>query len=278
MASFHVQLIMRRSGMADRIFKRQAGSTASACDGCGRTHGLGFAPAMAFQPIVDADRGGAILAQEALVRGPDGQGAAWVFEQVTPEMLYAVDKACRIAAVEEASRLGLPATGAKLSVNILPNAILDPLTCMQSTLAAAKRIGFPTSALIFEVSEREKVTDPRHLQSIIHTFRAMGFTLAIDDFGAGNAGLALLADLRVDMVKLDLGLVRHCDADRTRRVIIANMVRACAELGIQTVAEGIETVAEYATLREIGIGLFQGYLFARPGFRTLPTATLPPLS
>jgi EAL domain-containing protein (putative c-di-GMP-specific phosphodiesterase class I) len=256
--------------------KRPAGSAASACEGCGTGPGLGFALGVAFQPIIDADRAGATLAHEALVRGPDGQSAAWVLDQVKPGAIYALDKACRIAAIEEASRLGLPATGAKLSVNILPNAIFDPLTCMKSTLAAAKRIGFPTELLIFEVSEREKVTDPRHLQSIIHTYRAMGFTLAIDDFGAGNAGLALLADLRVDMVKLDMGLVRGCDTDRPRRVIIASMVRACAELGIQVVAEGIETAAEYATLRGIGIGLFQGYLFARPGFRTLPAATLPP--
>jgi EAL domain-containing protein (putative c-di-GMP-specific phosphodiesterase class I) len=256
--------------------RRPAASVTSACEGCGTGHGLGFALATSFQPIVDADRGGAILAQEALVRGPEGQSAAWVLDQVTPASVYALDKACRIAAIEEASRLGLPATGAKLSVNILPNAIFDPLTCMKSTLAAAKRIGFPTELLIFEVSEREKVTDPRHLQSIIETYRAMGFTLAIDDFGAGNAGLSLLADLRVDMVKLDMALVRGCDTDRPRRVIIASMVRACAELGIRVVAEGIETAAEYGALREIGIGLFQGYLFARPGFRTLPAAALPP--
>jgi EAL domain-containing protein (putative c-di-GMP-specific phosphodiesterase class I) len=110
---------------------------------------------------------------------------------------------------------------------------------------------------------------------MIQTYQTMGFTLAIDDFGAGNAGLSLLADLRVDMVKLDMGLVRGCDADRPRRVIIACMARACAELGIQVIAEGIETAAEYATLRGMGLGLFQGYLFARPGFRALPEAHLP---
>ncbi|TDH58839.1 EAL domain-containing protein [Dankookia rubra] len=255
--------------------RRPAGSATTACEGCGTGHGLGFKLATAFQPIIDADRGGATLAHEALVRGPDGQGAAWVLDQVPPAAVYALDKACRIAAIEEASRLGLPATGAKLSLNILPNAILDPVTCMRSTLAAAKRLGFPTGLLIFEVSEREKVTDPRHLQSIIQTYRAMGFTLAIDDFGAGNAGLALLADLRVDLVKLDMGLVRGCDTDRRRRVILASTVQACRELGIAVIAEGIETRDEYVALRGIGIGLFQGYLFARPGFRTLPAATLP---
>ena len=103
----------------------------------------------------------------------------------------------------------------------------------------------------------------------------MGFAMAIDDFGAGNAGLSLLADLKVDWVKLDMGLVRDCDADRARRLIIAGMVGVCRELGIGIIAEGIETWAEYTTLREIGVSYFQGYLFARPGFRALPMPTLP---
>jgi EAL domain-containing protein (putative c-di-GMP-specific phosphodiesterase class I) len=81
---------------------------------------------MAFQPILDAGQGGRIMAQEALVRGVDGQGAAWVLGQVAPEALYAFDQACRVTAIEEASRLGLAATGAKLSINFLPNAVYNP--------------------------------------------------------------------------------------------------------------------------------------------------------
>jgi len=252
-----------------------AGAGATACQGCGTGNGLDFELAVAFQPILDAERGGAVLAQEALIRGPQGQGAAWVLDQIKPEAIYAADKACRIAAVQEAVRLGLPASGAKLSINILPNAIYDPVTCMQSTLAAARRLGFPPELLMFEISESEKVRDLKHLQRIVDTYRGMGFAMAIDDFGAGNAGLSLLADITVDWVKLDMGLVRNCDADRTRRIIIASMVRACGELGIGVIAEGIETVAEYTTLREIGVGCFQGYLFARPGFRALSAVALP---
>ncbi|MDO9706707.1 EAL domain-containing protein [Paracraurococcus lichenis] len=245
------------------------------CRGCEAGHGLGFEPAVAFQPILDMDRGGAVMAYEALVRGPDGQEAGWVLDQVPPGRLYALDSACRIAAVEEAVRLGLAATGAKLSVNVLPSAILDPATCMRTTLAAAERTGFPTGQLLFELSEQEKVADPRHLQRVIAGLRSMGFTVAIDDFGAGNAGLSLLADLTVDMVKLDMHLVRHCDADRRRRVILESITVACRALGIAVVAEGVETGAEYRTLRGIGIGLVQGFLFARPGFRHLPQAVLP---
>lgn len=245
------------------------------CQGCATRLDLGFDLALAFQPILDLGRGGVPMAYEALVRGAEGQGAGWVLEQVPPEALYTFDKACRILAVEEAVRLGLAATGAKLSVNVLPSAILDPFTCMKTTLAAARRTGFPTTQLLFELSEREKVADPKHLQSLIAGFRGLGFSVAIDDFGAGNAGLSLLADIQVEMVKLDMGLIRNCDRDRTRRVILGSVVGACRELGITIVAEGIETEAEYRTLREIGVELMQGYLFARPGFRSLPPAQVP---
>jgi EAL domain-containing protein (putative c-di-GMP-specific phosphodiesterase class I) len=127
------------------------------------------------------------------------------------------------------------------------------------------------------LSEREKVPDPLHLQRTIAGFRSMGFAVAIDDFGAGNAGLCLLADLHVEIVKLDMGLVRNCDADRTRRIILGSVAGACRALGIEVVAEGVETAAEYAALREMGIGLFQGYFFARPAFRALPVPHLPPV-
>lgn len=251
-----------------------ATDAAAGCAACRAGGAADLALATAFQPIVDAGRG-TVMAQEALVRGPAGQEAAWVLAQAGEAGLYALDRAARIAALEEAGRLGLLATGAKLSLNILPNAILDPLTCMRTTLEVAGHLGFPAQALIFEVSERERVVDPGHLRRVVGSLRDMGFTLAIDDFGAGNAGLALLAELPVDMVKLDMGLVRGCDTDRRRRVILANVVATCRELGIAIVAEGVETQGEYATLRGMGIDLFQGYLFARPGFRMLPQVRLP---
>ncbi|MBL6458501.1 EAL domain-containing protein [Belnapia sp. T6] len=229
---------------------------------------------MAFQPVLDAGRG-RVFAQEALVRGPEGQGAGWVFEQIKPGALYALDQACRIAAIEEASRLGLAAGGTKLAINFLPNAVYNPLACIQATLRAAERTGFPLDQIIFEVSEQEPVKDPGHLLRIFQAYRQMGFTVAIDDFGSGHAGLSLLADLPVDMLKLDMGLVRGCDADRSRQVILAAVVNACRELGVQVIAEGIETAAECTTLRAMGVELFQGYLFARPGFRSLPQPVLP---
>ena len=101
-------------------------------------------------------------------------------------------------------------------------------------------------------------------------YKRIGFMTAIDDFGAGFAGLNLLADFQPDIVKLDMALTRGIDSDRVRRAIVSGIVRLCDELGIRVIAEGIETPAECLTLRDEGVTLFQGYLFARPGFEDLP--------
>lgn len=114
--------------------------------------------------------------------------------------------------------------------------------------------------------------DIAHVRSTVEAYAEMGFLTAIDDFGAGFSGLNLLADLQPDIIKLDMDLVRHVDQSRARRVIIGAIVQACAELGIEVIAEGIETASEVAALSDLGIELMQGYFFARPQFQALPDA------
>jgi EAL domain-containing protein (putative c-di-GMP-specific phosphodiesterase class I) len=230
------------------------------------TQPLGFEFTMAFQPIVDV-AAGTVFAHEALVRGPNGEGAADVLARVTPESRYAFDRGCRVKAVELAARLGMTS---KLSINFLPNAVYDPDRCLATTLEAAARCGFPLDRIIFEVTENERVADRAHLRRIFHTYRRHGFGTAIDDFGAGYAGLNLLADYQPDIVKLDMLLIRGIHLDAVRRAIVAAMVRVCRELGIEMIAEGVESVEEARTLASMGIALMQGYLFARPAFEALP--------
>jgi EAL domain-containing protein (putative c-di-GMP-specific phosphodiesterase class I) len=229
---------------------------------------------MAFQPIIRLEDG-SVFAHEALVRGPEGEGAGWVLGQVGDGMRYAFDQACRITAIQEAARLGLHHQGAMLSINFLPNAVYEPANCILATLRAAERTGFPLRSIMFEVTEGEKVRDTGHLSRIISAYKEMGFTVAIDDFGAGYAGLNLLSDFRPDIVKLDMELIRGVDMDRGRRAILRGVLGICGDLGIRVIAEGIETQAEFDVLRELGVTLFQGYLIARPALGALPEARLP---
>lgn len=222
---------------------------------------------MAFQPIVDVARR-EVFAWEALVRGPDGQGAGWVLEQVTPETLYRFDQACRVRAIETAARLGLGA--GRVSINFIPNAVYEPATCIRLTLAAADRAGLPVERLIFELTESERILDPQHALSILGYYQQRGFVTAIDDFGAGFAGLQLLVQFQPQVLKLDMALVRGVDHHRPRQVVVDAVLRMAAQLECSVVAEGVETQAEYAWLRAAGVRLFQGYYFARPQLEALP--------
>ena len=223
---------------------------------------------MAFQPIVDI-RSRSVFAYEALVRGAEGQGAATVLAQVSSENRYAFDQTCRRTAIELAGRLALDAEGASLSINFLPNAVYEPRACIRVTLEAAKRFHFPLDRIVFEFTESESL-DTAHLLNILRSYREIGFKTAIDDFGAGYAGLGLLSKFQPDIVKLDMALIRDIDTDRVKRAIVRNTLNMLSDLGIAAVCEGIETVEEHDVLRDLGVSLMQGYLLAKPAFEALP--------
>jgi EAL domain-containing protein (putative c-di-GMP-specific phosphodiesterase class I) len=243
------------------------------CQGCRDGAGFETPFSMAFQPIVDLSTG-SVFGYEALVRGTEGQGADTVLSALTDLNRYAFDQACRVKAIEMAAELGLRETGAMLSINFMPNAVYEPLACIQLTLATARATGFPTEQLIFEFTENERL-DHDHVGRILTTYKAMGFKTAIDDFGAGFAGLTLLAKWQPDIIKLDMELVRGIDRDRVRRALVRSIALACAELEITVLGEGVETEGEAETLRELDVTLHQGYLYGRPAFEALPEPSLP---
>lgn len=237
--------------------------TAADCEGCGRGEQVGFDFAFAYQPIFDL-RDDSVFAQEALVRGPNGESAASVLAQVDERNRYRFDQACRVKAIRGASELGLTE---RVSINFLPNAIYRPELCIRTTIAAAQKHQFPLDRIIFEVTEGERVEDGPWFAEILREYKRCGFKTAIDDFGAGYAGLKLLADFQPDIVKVDMDLVRDIDSKRARQVIVRNLVSLCADLGTQVIAEGVETAAERDFLLDSGIHLMQGYLLGRPVFR-----------
>lgn len=236
-----------------------------ACGKCKTSDAIGFDLAFAYQPIVDIETR-TVFAHEALVRGPNGESAWSVLSQVTDETRYPFDQACRVQAIKGAAELGMREL---LSINFLPNAVYQPAACIQSTFAAAREHGFPIENIIFEVTEGEKVQDREHLVNIFREYHRFGFRTAIDDFGAGYAGLDLLAEYQPDIIKLDMALVRDIDTHQPKQAIVKGVIAMCGDLGIRVLAEGIETGAERDFLRGAGVRLMQGYLFCKPAFRAL---------
>lgn len=235
------------------------------CVQCRSDQELGFGLAFAYQPIVDLATH-SIYAYEALVRGPNGESALSVLSQVTDANRYRFDQTCRVEAIRGAAELGMQEL---LSINFLPNAVYRPELCIRSTFEAAQRYQFPIERIIFEVTESEQVEDRPHLVNIFREYHCFGFLTAIDDFGAGYAGLGLLAEYQPDIIKIDIDLVRGIDASKSRQAIIKGIVAICAELDVRVLAEGIETAAERDFLQGAGINLMQGFLFCKPALRAL---------
>lgn len=233
------------------------------CTDCGTAERVGFRFDYAYQPIVDV-QSRSIYAHEALVRGPSGENAQSVLSQVTETNRYRFDQACRVKAIKTAAQLGI---GERLSINFLPNAVYKPELCIRTTLEAARVHDFPVERVIFEVTEGERVEDGPWLAQILREYKRCGFLTAIDDFGAGYAGLTLLADFKPDLIKIDMGLIRDVDTSTPRQTIVRALVRLCDDMGIQVIAEGIETAGERDFLYDAGIRLMQGYLFGKPVFQ-----------
>lgn len=240
-----------------------SGTKQHACLGCSDEIELGFNFEYAFQPIVNINTK-TIFAHEALVRGPNGEGAQTILSQVNNQNTYKFDQACRVKAVKTASEINLEGM---LSINFMPNAVYRPELCIRTTLEAAKKYNFPTKNIIFEFTEQEFIEDSSHILGIVSEYKKLGFMTALDDFGAGYAGLNFIADFQPDLIKIDMGLIRNIDKSKSRQSIVKATCRMCEELNIKIIAEGVETREERDVLASYGIHLFQGYFFCKPSFK-----------
>ncbi|MGZ9712478.1 EAL domain-containing protein [Glaciimonas sp. GNP009] len=248
-----------------RVTQSNASAASGKCVECKDLKELDFDFVFAYQPIVNLDTR-SIYAHEALVRGPNGESAFSILSQVTEANRYRFDQACRVKAIRGASELGM---NELLSINFLPNAVYRPEACIRSTFEAAQRYHFPIEQIIFEVTEGEQIHDRAHLVNIFREYRRFGFRTAIDDFGAGYAGLGLLAQYQPDIIKIDMALVRDIDTSKPKQAIVNGIVSICAALDVRVLAEGIETIAERDYLHNAGIDLMQGYLFCKPAFQAI---------
>jgi EAL domain-containing protein (putative c-di-GMP-specific phosphodiesterase class I) len=243
----------------------------------GRTAGAAAAAprpvfSFAFQPIVDAEAS-TIVSYEALIRGRNNEPAGSIFSKVLPADMHGFDADTRIAAVELAARLGIQCS---LNLNFLPRSVRISDAPIRRTVDAAMRCGLSIDRIVLEVTEGEMIDDQAHFIALVNQYRGEGMKVSIDDFGAGYAGLNLLADFQPDQVKLDMNLVRGIESKGPRQAIVRAIVQACGDLGIDVLAEGVETLNEYRWFRDQGVRLFQGYLLAKPGFEQLSGYAHPP--
>ncbi len=219
-----------------------------------------------FQPIAHADEPTRIYGHEALLRGVTAEGEfippAHLFDTARAAgLMFQLDLAARRSAIANAASHQLEGA---LFVNFAPTAIYDPASCLKSTVAAIDSAGIARSDVVFEIVETDRAHDPAHLRRILDYYRGAGFRVALDDVGSGYSSLNLIHLLRPDVLKLDMELVRGVDADPYKARIAANLLNVATSLGIDALAEGIETQGELEWVRDHGAKYVQGFLIARP--------------
>lgn len=214
---------------------------------------------MALQPIVQADSG-TVIGYEALLRSR---------EPSLPHPGAVLDAAEKLSAVHTLGRkvrgmiaeiVGAGPEEATYFVNLHPSDLAD-----EELADASAPLSQFASRIVLELTERATLEGVGDLQRRMSALRTLGYRIAIDDLGAGYAGLSYFAVVRPEIVKIDMSLVRGVDGDEIKQRVISSIVLLARSMGIRVVAEGVETAAELDSLVGLGCDLLQGYLIARPG-------------
>ena len=213
---------------------------------------------LVYQPIVRASQG-SILAYEALLRStaPDITGPGDILELAErTNRLFEVGRAVRARAAQDLLALD---AGVLLFVNLHPADLEDPELYSRDAPLSAH-----SWRVVLEITERASVSHLSSLDEHMRALRAMGYRIAVDDLGAGYAGLTTFARVRPEFVKLDASLVRDIHSASVQQLVVSTVLDLARELGALVVAEAIETELERNALKMLGVDVMQGYYFARP--------------
>jgi EAL domain-containing protein (putative c-di-GMP-specific phosphodiesterase class I) len=214
---------------------------------------------MAYQPIVDAATH-ALFGYEALLRSGEAS---------LPHPGAVLDAAERLGRLEDVGRAvrkrapePMPSAPppAVLFVNLHASDLED-----ETLTSSSSPLGQMASRVVLEITERASLDAVKNVRSRCGRLRELGFRIAIDDLGAGYAGLTSFAQLEPEFVKLDMSLIRDVHRHPVKQKLVRSMTALCKDLGIAVVAEGIETVEERDMIVELGCDFLQGYLLAKPG-------------
>jgi len=217
-----------------------------------------------FQPIVCLSER-RILGYEALTRGPSNSPLhspiALLSVARQAGRLTELELACRRSACQRFNEQKLPG---KLFLNVSPESLLEAAHQTGRTLQLLQDFGISPSQVVIELTEQTPIDDFQLLQTALHHYRAMGFSIALDDLGAGYSSLRLWSELRPDYVKIDRHFIDGIHQDALKREFVGSILKIAQASRAQVIAEGIELPEELAVLIEMGVDLVQGYLLARP--------------
>ncbi|MEC8416720.1 MAG: diguanylate phosphodiesterase [Pseudomonadota bacterium] len=215
----------------------------------------------AFQPIVDTYRG-IISSIEALLRSDDGRYPEDVLNSMSPSQKYEFDLTSKAIAISQGARL--LQEDQSLSINLCPGALTYMDDVSGYLFALVESNNLKPQQLVLEVTETEIIKESAPFYRAIEKIRSKGIRIAIDDFGAGYAGLSLLADFLPDKIKVDRKITTGIHENGPRQAITEAVIEFANSMGTPVVFEGVETIDEWLWLQHAGVHRFQGFLFAKP--------------
>ncbi|HSG84718.1 MAG TPA: EAL domain-containing protein [Candidatus Limnocylindrales bacterium] len=217
-----------------------------------------------YQAIFDVASGRPI-AYEGLVRPDPSTGFTDASAMFTAAEAVGRTVELDLAAIEVvAAGAGTVPADSHLAINVSPRTIEAPDFSPMDVIAILARHGLASGQVVIEITEREPVSDIAKLQRNLEACQAVGFRTAIDDVGAGNAGLGLLSQIRFDIVKIDLSLVQRGLLGEVGESVLRALRGLADRWGATVVAEGVETPRHLEVVRALGLHAAQGYLLARP--------------
>lgn len=226
----------------------------------------------AFQPIVDPFMQ-QIVSWEALIRTPEGDSPAAYFQTLPQDALYDADLKSKQVALSMASALGLHTQ--TLSLNLLPMTLVNVPDAVDFLLTVIEANGFVPEQIVVEFTESEAISRFDEFTHSVRQLKSAGISVTIDHFGAGFAGLQLLAQFQPDRIKINRDLIANVHKSGPRQAIVQAIIKCCASLEIQFCAVGVELAEEWMWLESAGISQFQGHLFASPRLGGIPAVAWP---
>ncbi len=226
----------------------------------------------AFQPIIDP-LAQEVVSLEALIRTPSGDSPQSWFDTFKGDDMYAADLKSKKVAFAMAAALNIGKQS--LSVNLLPMTLVKIPGAVNFLMQEIHKNGLVPDQIILEFTEQEIISRLDEFTDAIRQLKAAGIRVAIDHFGAGFAGLSLLARFQPDRIKINRELIEDVHKSGPRQAIILGIIKSCTSLEISVCAVGVEKPEEWMWLESAGISLFQGYLFARPALNGVPAVAWP---
>jgi len=217
-----------------------------------------------FQPIINLSNG-SVLGHEGLIRGPENTDLHSPFDLFNSAKEHNRQYQLELLSLQiTLESFAESSSNNKVFVNVSPECLLQFYKNKVISLSYINHLGLDPRDIVIELTESSPTFDYSNLYNVIDSYRNMGFKIAIDDLGEGFSSLRLWSELRPDYVKIDKHFIKAINLDPVKLQFVKSIQQIAENTGALVIAEGVETEAELAIVKDLNVAFCQGYLLGRP--------------